>query len=269
MLRTQTSRANACGRIPLAALALLLCFACNTHDDSGVARQAYEDLREGRYEAVEARLEPHRRTAQNRAGMERIRATLIPPGEPVTVRRLSAEGFTTPRERHLMVRDEYGYTARVVIATTRIAWRDDEPARITALSIRTYSRIAIAREAPKLSWTDATRTHRYFAAVALSSVGLMAFAVVGVLVTRGFRRKWLWCLVSLVGVGVFRLDWGEGEWTFEPAFVSIVGAGVSRGPLPFDPWIAYFHVPAGALLVLALLWPIWADIAPDRSTDPT
>jgi hypothetical protein len=77
---------------------------------------------------------------------------------------------------------------------------------------------------------------------------LMLFAAIATLRTRGLKQKWLWVVVSFVGVGAVWMDWTSGAWGATWA-VNLVGFGLAKGPSPLSPWILHFAPPAGALLV--------------------
>lgn len=96
----------------------------------------------------------------------------------------------------------------------------------------------------------------------VASVALMAWAILGTFLTKSFKRKWLWAIISLAGAPVFLMNWATGAW--EPQFaLGLINAGVVRGLSPLDPWILTFHIPIGALVTLSLLLPHWMGRAPD------
>lgn len=108
-----------------------------------------------------------------------------------------------------------------------------------------------------------------FFGLLVTSVALMAAALLGVLVTRSFKRKWLWAVISLAGAPVFLMNWSTGAWAPQLAF-GLISAGVARGLAPLDPWMVKFHIPIGALVTLSLLLPHWLGRAPDgdRGQEP-
>lgn len=61
------------------------------------------------------------------------------------------------------------------------------------------------------------------------------------------RRRWLWALVALVGVTVFRFDWSTGQVAFQLLSVQLFSASYVRASLA-APWIISASFPAGALL---------------------
>lgn len=74
---------------------------------------------------------------------------------------------------------------------------------------------------------------------------------------RRMPLNWFWAIVSLVGVGAFRLDWATSQ--IEINFLSLQVFAVSFGHNgPYAPWIITFAVPVGALISLNR-YHVWAS----------
>jgi hypothetical protein len=61
------------------------------------------------------------------------------------------------------------------------------------------------------------------------------------------RRKWLWAVFILLGVGKLAVNWTTGEWTFTPLAVNLLGASVTVIPA-YGPWMVAVAFPLGAIL---------------------
>jgi hypothetical protein len=77
---------------------------------------------------------------------------------------------------------------------------------------------------------------------------LMVAAAIGTLRAKGLKQKWLWLIVSFVGVGAAWMNWTTGAWGAVWA-VNLVGFGLVKGPSPLSPWILHVAPPVGALVV--------------------
>lgn len=61
------------------------------------------------------------------------------------------------------------------------------------------------------------------------------------------RRKWLWVLFILFGVGAIQVNWTSGQFAFQLLSIRLFGASaVAAGP--YAPWIISASVPLGAIL---------------------
>ena len=68
------------------------------------------------------------------------------------------------------------------------------------------------------------------------------------------RRRWLWLLFILLGIGKLSLVWVPGPLDLEhvrisPLSVQLLGAGLQKMPI-YDPWILSISFPLGAALFL-------------------
>ena len=82
-----------------------------------MAKQAYQHLVHKEDAALEAMLIPAARNAAN-ADIYNTLRTLIPPGEPVSVKRTNWQAYTGTGGRRVTYQHAYDYGARVVLATT-------------------------------------------------------------------------------------------------------------------------------------------------------
>lgn len=86
-------------------------------------------------------------------------------------------------------------------------------------------------------------------AMAVLSPLAMLAALISVIRAPRFKRKWLWAIVALIGVGSFTLNWSTGQWSFQPINLSLIGAGAStQGFLGFYPFVLKFALPVGAVV---------------------
>lgn len=65
------------------------------------------------------------------------------------------------------------------------------------------------------------------------------------------KRKPLWLIFIILGVGGFSLNWTTEAWAFQILNFSVLGAGFSTAG-PFSPWIIKVAFPLGAFIFLFL-----------------
>ncbi len=63
------------------------------------------------------------------------------------------------------------------------------------------------------------------------------------------KRKWLWIIFMLFGVGKYSFNWTSGQMGFQPISFLIPGAAAFKGG-PYAPWIISISVPIGALFFI-------------------
>jgi hypothetical protein len=71
--------------------------------------------------------------------------------------------------------------------------------------------------------------------------------------TPGLKRKWLWLIASFFTVVGFQINWFNGAITWKLNF-GLLNAGFLSGGSRFDPWVLFFALPVGAILILTGIW---------------
>jgi hypothetical protein len=61
------------------------------------------------------------------------------------------------------------------------------------------------------------------------------------------KRKWLWILFVLVGIGSISVNWTTGQFWFQPVSIKLFSASAMAAG-PFAPWIISASIPLGAIL---------------------
>lgn len=246
----------------LAIFALQACGPKPGEEES--VRGIFDQVRAGDYDAVESRLPEQNRTPETRETLVQLHRDFIPTGEPQSVRRLNWTFFQSTdfqtTSRTITAIHEYTYSDRILIVTTALKTVGAAPYSIENFHINAIN----SAEARANEFTLQGKPPRQLAffGVLVASVTLMAMSLLGTILTRSFKRKWLWAFISLAGAPVFLMNWSTGAW--EPQFaVGLINAGVTRGLSPLDPWMLKFHIPIGALVTLPLLLPHWIGRVPD------
>lgn len=243
----------------LASLTLQACGPKPGEEES--IRAVFEQVREGQFETVDSRLSEQTRTPETRAIMEQLRRDFIPSGEPDSVRRLNWSLFrATTGERTVTAIHEYTYPDRILIVTTTLKTVGTSPYTIETFHVNVFNAAEV--QANEFTLQGKPPHQLAFFGALIVSVVLMATALLGAVLTKSFKRKWLWAIISLAGAPVLSMNWATGEWGPQFAF-GLINAVVTRGLSPLDPWILRFHIPIGALVTLSLLLPHWMRRAPD------
>lgn len=61
------------------------------------------------------------------------------------------------------------------------------------------------------------------------------------------RRKWLWIIFILLGIGKFSINWTTGQYGLSPVSLNLLGSGIYSGG-PYSSWIISTSLPIGAIL---------------------
>jgi hypothetical protein len=87
--------------------------------------------------------------------------------------------------------------------------------------------------------------------VLLNMIGVPLFVVYALIkcIRTRIRRKWLWMLFILVGIGALELNWTTGQMRLEALSIQLLGASFLRQGF-YGPWILGISFPLGAVMFL-------------------
>lgn len=166
-----------------------------------------------------------------------------PPPEPRTINWMWNQ--SGPFQTYEL-RQEYTYPDRTVQWSVQLVKDGSAPWLVNAIHINAIDAQTIA--AARFSLAGRPVQNYLVLAGAVGSLLLCLTAAV----LAGWRRRWLWMVGSLLGVGQVALNWSTGEVFFEVARVALFGAGFVKAGGIADPWIVSFAVPVFAILFFLL-----------------
>jgi len=181
-----------------------------------------------------------------RSQLEKVFA-LVPQEEPLGVKTLGASteckgsGVCTK-----LIVLEYKYPDRWILFRVTVSNKSGHDA-ITDLTVQPESLpLASMRR-----FTLRGKGLLYFVILllALLSVGIAIYALALCIRTPIQKRKWLWIVIAILGIGKLGIEWSSGELWYKVLYLSILPAGYGfDSESPF----VYASIPAGAILFLLL-----------------
>jgi hypothetical protein len=240
-----------------AIVLLLLIFGCDQREmmeklapqeKVEEAKNYIAQLREGKYDQIDKDMDPSIKTGDMKKVFDSM-AAIIPPGEPVSVKIVGAHinnmfgnGSAT---QDTNITFEYQFPEKwllINVVTRKIGDKQ------TIMGFRVQPIGDSLENTNRFSLAGKTPLH--YAMLALAS--LIPLFIVGTLVlcamTKMEKRKWLWIIFILCGVGQFAMNWTTGETLFNPIYFSLLGAGVFS--FPYGPWTVSISLPLGAIIFL-------------------
>lgn len=207
-----------------------------------VAMAALADIKAGDGVALRTRMTPEQSAAITPDKVATLRAYV--PKAPVAKRKLVNFTHTYGARRGLTLTYELSYPDQAMLYSLRLV-SDGGAWRIEGFNLQTAAAAQLATNRFTLAKPPA---QLLFLGLTILSALTMLTAFVSVLCAPRFKRKWLWAILSLIGVCTFTLNWTTGEVDIQPFMLNLVGAGVMRmGYLGFFPWMLKFTLPVGAL----------------------
>jgi len=97
------------------------------------------------------------------------------------------------------------------------------------------------------AFTLLDKTFRHYI-ILLFAVGVPVFIIYTIIlcIRTKMKKKWLWIIFMLIGIGKYSFNWSGGQMGFTPLAIQLFSAAAFKGGL-YAPWIISVSVPIGAL----------------------
>ncbi|WP_133149204.1 hypothetical protein [Caulobacter zeae] len=218
-----------------------------------VARAVYDDVAAGRVEAVRARMTPEAKASASPEQIQALRPFARTAGT-VERRLINMQTVFNGAGQAAVLVYELPFPNGAVLYEVRMERTGaNAPWRLLGLTLNRASNAELAKGS--LTMTDRSPGQLAFLAATVLSPLLMLSAIVAAVMAPGLKRKWLWALLALAGVGAASMNWTTGQAGFQVLSVNLIGAGISKmGFSNFYAWILKFTLPVGAVIVHVVAW---------------
>jgi hypothetical protein len=206
----------------------------------------FEELRQRQTDQILQSFEPGDDKDQLRSQLGKV-FPLVPQQEPISVETLGAStecklsGFCTK----LLIL-EYKYPDRWIVFRVTVSNQSGHDA-ITDLTVQPES--LPLQSMRRFSLRGKGLPYYLIILMAALFAGVAIYSVVLCIRTPIRKRKWLWILICILGLGKFGIEWVNGDLWYKLAHISILPAGWG---FDTDSPFVYISIPAGAILFLIL-----------------
>lgn len=197
------------------------------------------------FEALEARIDPNLRNAQLRPTLEKV-SSFFPKEKPRDIQIVGAQTLSTGDATQVNLTFQYSYPRTWLLANVVIQKRGNDAvvSRLNvqqlADSLENINRFAIDGKGIR---------HFVVLGLALGVPLLILFSTVLCIMTPMAKRKWVWLVFILIGVGQVTLNWTDGTLDINPLGFQVLGAGFWKASA-YGPLLLSVSVPLGAILFL-------------------
>lgn len=260
----------------LLALLLVLLAACspstmieNIADDTKerIARTYLQRLANGDA-ALSAEFEPSLRTDSTPAQLERMREVL-PVEAPAIVNLVGYQVHHSSAGRRYNLTYQFGYGSRWVLSN--VAWLETSEGNRQIVGMSAHQLKEPLQETHAFTLKRASLQHYAFLIGTVSIPTFVLVTLITCIRTKMPRRKWLWILFILAGIGSLSLNWTTGQIGFKPISLLLFGASAMTSSI-YSPWVVSIACPLGAILFWfkrRKLRPSLATGAPSALSDTT
>jgi hypothetical protein len=172
-------------------------------------------------------------------------AGLFPPQEPRSVKVVGAHSLIGSDFYRSNITFEYEYPDRWLLANVAV---QKKAGATTIVGIGVVPVPDALEKTNKFTLTGKNGLQYTVFAFALLVPLFTLYVLVLCIRTKVDKRKWLWILFILFGIGQFTIDWTSGLWNFKPVAGLLFGAGIFSQP--YAPWTIAVSFPLGAIVFL-------------------
>ena len=215
-------------------------------DEVRNGKSYFEELRQRQVDQIIQAFDPNADKDQLRSQLGQVFA-LVPQEEPLGVETLGASteckgsGVCTK-----LIILEYKYPDRWILFRLTVSNQSGHDA-ITDLTVQPESLPLSSMN--RFTLRGKGWMHYAILLMSLLSAGLAIYALVLCIRTPIQKRKWLWIIITILGIGKFGIEWSSGDLWYKVPYISILPAGWGfDSESPF----VYASIPAGAILFLFL-----------------
>jgi hypothetical protein len=215
-------------------------------EDEKFARESVDLLRKQQWEPIRRELDPSVVSDPNAEYTIGKMMGMFPAGEPKSVKVVDVKFL---RHQDVWIHSltlEYEYPATWLLATVSIRSANGT-STIAGMNV---TPIADSLESiNRFSLADKSALHYLILGLAVALPIFCIYVLVVCLRTKNQKRKWLWAIFILFGVGRLAMNWTTGELTFTPLSVNIPCSSFTAIPA-YGPWTVAVLLPLGAILFL-------------------
>lgn len=232
---------------------LLILSACSQDDllqkfsspaDQAKAQACIKQLRSHDYESIERAMDETLKGPATRDTLAAM-AARIPAGEPSSVKLVGAHVAKSAEGTVVNSTFEYQFGSQWFLINA--AMREHAGTRkIVGLNVVPLAGSLESQN--RFSLSGKTWLHYLVLGAAVLSALITLAALVACVRTTFQRRKWLWVLFVLFGLGKLDLNWSTGEWSVTPIALQLFSAGATSQF--YGPWIVSVALPVGAICFL-------------------
>jgi len=213
--------------------------------EQSTAKKYIDDLRSRQFAAIDTAADPSIAGATLDDALGKM-ADMIPSGTPIAVKLVGAQRFSASGATTVNLTFEYQFVDRWVLANVATKTRDGAS---TIVGFHVYPESTSVETKNQFTLSGKSALQYCLLGAAIGAAILTLFVLIICIRTRMKRRKWLWILFILFGIGKLSVNWATGQWAFMALAAQLFSASAAAMPT-YSPWMISVSVPLGAILFL-------------------
>jgi hypothetical protein len=211
-------------------------------EDEALATNYVALLQQNKFEQIEKDLDPSLKGVQDTLVKM---AKMIPSQDAVSIKIIGAQQVRNPDSYQINLSFEYQFPSKWMMINVAMQRKDGIS---TIIGFNVYPLADSLENLNKFTLAGKS----FFQYVTLAFAVLIPFFTLYALVlcirTKMRKRKWLWIIFILFGLGEFTVNWTTGQWRFAPLSFQLFGAS-AFAPM-YGAWLITISLPVGAAVFL-------------------
>ena len=139
---------------------------------------------------------------------------------------------------------EYDFSGRYILTDINLEKRDSD---LLIAGIHANELPKSVRELSQFTFENKSITHYIIFLAAVIFPLITLYTLIVCIRTKGLKRKWLWCLFTLIGVATFNLNWHNCDFNMQLLSIKLFNSGfLSSGA--YGPTFINVSIPLGVIL---------------------
>jgi hypothetical protein len=229
-------------------------------EDEAMATNYIALLRQKQFGPVEKDLDPSLKSVLTQDTLAKM-AAAIPAQDPISVKVIGAQQVRNSDLYRINLSFEYQFPSKWVLINVATQKKDGVS---TIIGFNIYPLTDSLENLNRFTLAGKNLLQYVTLAFAILIPIFSLYALVLCIRTKMKKRKWLWIIFIILGLGQFTVNWTTGEWHFVP--LSFAFFGVAAAAPMYMTWFISISLPLGAIIFLIRRRKI---IASNESADST
>jgi hypothetical protein len=225
-------------------------------EDEAIATNYIAMLRQNQFEPIEKDLDPSLKSVLTQDTLVKM-AAAIPAQDPISVKVIGAQQIRNSDLYRINLSFEYQFPSKWVLINVATQKKDGVS---TIIGFNIYPLTDSLENLNRFTLAGKNLLQYVTLAFAILIPIFSLYALVLCIRTKMEKRKWLWIIFILIGIGKFTVNWTTGQWNIAPLSVQLLGAA-SFAP-PYGAWLISISLPLGAILFLLKRKKLVASVEP-------
>jgi hypothetical protein len=213
-------------------------------EDEAMATNYIVLLRQNKFERIQTDTDPSIKNGLTQDTLAKM-AKAIPPEDPVSVKVIGAQQVHDPDLYKINLSFEYQFPSKWLLINVATQKKGGVS---TIIGFNVYPISDSLENINRFTLTGKNPLQYVTLAFAILIPLFIFYVLVLCIRTKMTKRKWLWIIFILFGIGRLTVNWTTGQWQIAPLYFSLLGSGAFAPP--YGAWLISTSLPLGAFMFL-------------------